>query len=302
MAISKTKIMKKQVLIILFMLLVQLVGGQDLMALLDSANNTPAQKEYVQGTFKTVRLINGYTTEIAEKNDLIFSISHRFDPVNEGIYEFFGLDHSVIRFGFEYGLTNWLSLGIGRSSFEKLYDGFFKIKLARQSSGEHSFPFSITWMEGMAVQTLKYTDTLPDHPTSERFYYSHELFISRKFNNYISAQIVPTLIHRNMVKTKEEQNLVPAIGFGANVTVNKWLSFSGEYFYLLPGNTADNFANSLAIGVEMESGGGHVFQINLSNSHGMTEKAFIPETTGKWSKGDIQLGFNIIRVFHPKKK
>jgi hypothetical protein len=105
-----------------------------------------------------------------------------------------------------------------------------------------------------------------------------------------------------MVKTKEEQNLVPAIGFGGNVTVNRWLSFSGEYFYLLPGNTADNYSNSLALGVELESGGGHIFQINLSNSHGMTEKAFIPETTGKWLDGDIQIGFNIIRVFHPKKK
>jgi len=294
--------MKKHVLFVLFVFSVQFISGQDLMALLDSANNSAASKEYIQGTFKSVRLINGYTTEIAEKNDLVFTISHRFDPINKGLYELFGLDQSVIRFGFEYGLTNWLSLGIGRSSFEKLYDGFFKIKLAKQSSGEHSFPFTITWMEGMAVKTLKYTDTLSDHPASDRFYYSHELFISRKFNHYFSAQIVPTLVHRNMVKTKEEQNLVPAIGFGGNVTVNKWLSFSGEYFYLLPGNTADNYSNSLALGVELESGGGHIFQINLSNSHGMTEKAFIPETTGKWLDGDIQIGFNIIRVFHPKKK
>jgi hypothetical protein len=212
------------------------------------------------------------------------------------------LDESVIRFGFEYGLTNWLSLGFGRSNFEKLYDGFFKIKIARQSTGLRSFPFSITLMEGMAVKTQKYIDVDQDYPLTARFYFSHELFISRKINNHLSAQIVPALVHRNMVDNKEEQNLVPAIGFGANVTVNKWLSFSGEYFHLLPGNTADNYVNSLAIGVEMETGGGHIFQINLSNSHGMTEKAFIPETTGKWLDGDIQIGFNIIRVFHPKKK
>jgi hypothetical protein len=105
-----------------------------------------------------------------------------------------------------------------------------------------------------------------------------------------------------MVKTTDEQNVVPALGVGANYTVNKWLSLSAEYFHLLPGNTADNFTNSLAIGVEMETGGGHVFQVHLSNSHGMTEKAFIAETTNKWTDGDIQLGFNIIRVFHLKKK
>jgi hypothetical protein len=51
------------------------------------------------------------------------------------------------------------------------------------------------------------------------------------------------------------------------------------------------------MGIEIESGGGHIFQINISNSQGMIEKIFIPETTGKWLDGDIALGFNIIRVF-----
>ncbi|MFA6402391.1 MAG: DUF5777 family beta-barrel protein [Salinivirgaceae bacterium] len=294
--------MKKLYLPALFVLWLNYLNGQDLMALLDSANTIQTQKEFVQGTFRSVRLINSYTSEIAEKNDLVFSISHRFDPINSGAYELWGLDHSEIRFGFEYGLTNRISLGLGRSSHEKLYDGFIKIKIARQSSGAKSFPLTITLLEGMDIKTYKYVDDVRDYPFSARLYYTHELFISRKINNYISAQVVPTLLHRNMVITKEEQNLVPAIGFGSNVTVNKWLSFSGEYFYLLPGNTADNYSNSLAFTMELESGGGHIFQITLANSHGMTEKSFIPETTGKWIDGDIQLGFNIIRVFHPKKK
>jgi hypothetical protein len=274
--------------------------SQDLMQLLDAQKQQESEKIPVEGTFKTVRLINGYTTEIAGKTDLVFSISHRFGEVTSGIYEFYGIDESTIRFGFEYGLSNRISLGLGRSNFDKLYDGFIKLKLIQQAVG--GSPVTLMLMEGMAIKTIDWVNPDLDYPLSARFFYSHELFISRKFNQQFSAQIVPAVVHRNMVKTTDEQNVVPALGVGANYTVNKWLSLSAEYFHLLPGNTADNFTNSLAIGVEMETGGGHVFQVHLSNSHGMTEKAFIAETTNKWTDGDIQLGFNIIRVFHLKKQ
>lgn len=276
--------------------------AQDLLSLLDSVSQAEPVQEFVQGTFKTVRLINGYTSEIAEKNDLVFSISHRFAPVNQGIYEFFGLDQSEIRFGFEYGLSNRIDLGIGRGNTDKLYDGFIKVKLLKQSKGARTIPITVTLMEGMAIKTIKFSDPERDYPISSRMYYTHELLISRKFSDKFSAQLVPALIHRNMVIDKDDQNIVPALGAGANYTVNKWLSFSSEFFYLFPGNTANQQSNSFALGVELESGGGHVFQIHLSNSHGMTDKSFITETTGKWSEGDIQIGFNIIRVFHTKKR
>lgn len=273
--------------------------SQSLFDLLDSVETQPTI--YANNTFKAIRLINGYTTETAGKKDLIFSISHRFGSVKEGINQLYGLDNSTIRFGFEYGLSDRLSLGIGRSStYDKLYDGFIKYKITRQSKGEISFPLSITWMSGMSAITYGYNEQ--DYPLSSRLIYVHEVFIARKFSDKFSAQIVPVIVHRNMVKTKDEQNTVPALGAGANYTVNHWLSFSGEYYYLLPGNTADNYSNSLSLSMEMESGGGHIFQISLSNSSGMTEKHFIPETTGKWLDGDIALGFNIIRIFHSKKK
>ena len=56
----------------------------------------------------------------------------------------------------------------------------------------------------------------------------------------------------------------------------------------------------LSIGVDIETGG-HVFQLHLSNSRGMNEKAFIAETTQDWSKGEFQFGFNLSRVFTVKK-
>ena len=298
----KTLSMKIINLFILIGMFPFISNSQDLMNLLDSMEITVPKKEFISGTFKSPRLINGYTCENAGKHDLVFSISHRFNPVKGGVYDLFGLDESTMRLGFEYGLTDRFSIALGRSNFNKLYDGYIKWKLVSQSSGEHSFPLTITWMEGMAVKTAKYVDPSLEYPLTARFYYVHELFIARKFTSRFSAQLVPTVVHRNMVDEKADQNVVPALGLGGNFIINKWLSVNGEYYYLLPGHTADNHTNSLSVGVELDSGGGHVFQIMLSNSNGMTEKAFIPENNGNWTHGDIQLGFNIIRVFHTKKK
>ena len=264
--------------------------------MLDSIQNTEDQVFYTDATFKTVRLINGYTTETAAKKELVFSISHRFGNVNQGIYDFFGLDQSTIRFGFEYGLTDRIDVGVGRSNFEKLYDGFIKVKIARQSTGKRNFPVTITLLEGMSVKTIDFAYDDVDYPFSARLYYVHELLISRKFNEKLSLQLSPVIVHRNMVETQDDQNTVGAIGVGVRYKLTNRFTCVGEYYYLLPGNTADNFNNSLALGVEIETGG-HVFQIHVTNSTGMTEKAFIPETTGQWRKGDIGIGFNIIRLF-----
>jgi hypothetical protein len=48
--------------------------------------------------------------------------------------------------------------------------------------------------------------------------------------------------------------------------------------------------------VDIETGG-HIFQLHLSNSAAMFERAFIHETNGNWLDGDIYFGFNISRVF-----
>ncbi len=284
----------------LFILLITIYSNitksQDLLSMLDSIEGDQNITQYETGTFKTVRLINGYTSELAPDNELVFSISHRFGEINGGTYEFFGLDQSSIRFGFEYGLNDRISLGIGRSSYEKIYDGFAKIKIARQSSGQKPFPVTITLLEGIAYKSLKWLTDNDEYPTTARLFYTHELLISRKMNEKISVQLVPVIVHRNMVKFKKEQNTVPAIGLGGRYKITNRFTFSGEYYYLFPGKTADDFDNSLALGFEIETGG-HVFQLNFSNSSGMTEKLFIPETTGSWLDGDIHFGFNIIRYF-----
>jgi hypothetical protein len=270
-------------------------GQEDLLSMLDTMETRQETSHEVLGVYNSTRLINGYTTETVGQKELVFSISHRFGNLSAS-NSIMGLDQASIRFGFDYGLTDKLNIGIGRNSHEKLYDGFIKYKLVNQKTGSKSFPVSIAILEGIAVKTADWARQNREYPFTARLFYTHELLISRKFNQNFSLQLSPLLVHRNMVEKKEDQNLVPAIGAGGKHKIYKQIYVTGEYFALFPGHTATNYHNPLAIGLEIVAGG-HVFQLHFTNSTGMTEKHLVPETVGKWLDGDIRFGFNIIRLF-----
>ena len=127
-------------------------------------------------------------------------------------------------------------------------------------------------------------------------YYAFQILAASKLHERVSLQIMPTLVHHNLVTSSDEKNDVLSLGMGGRFKVSKRVSVTAEYYYQIPPFKLKNKANSLAVGVDIETGG-HVFQIHLTNSTGMIEKSFISETTGKWQKGEILLGFNISRVF-----
>jgi hypothetical protein len=270
------------------------VLAQDLMDMLDDDNSETT--EYTYATFKATRLINGQSIELPPKGALNFVISHHFGRINSGAYEFFGLDQANIRFGFEYAFTDWLALGLGRSSVNKVYDGSLKIKALRQSSGARNMPLTVTYFGNCAITSLKWQEPERTNYFTSRMEYVHQLLIARKFGSRVSVQLMPTYVHRNMVETIDDQNDVMAIGAGGRIKITNRLAVTGEYYYLLPGQTADDYYNSLSLGIDLETGG-HVFQIYLTNSQGLLEEQFIPMTTGTWSEGDIHIGFNINRTF-----
>jgi len=72
-----------------------------------------------------------------------------------------------------------------------------------------------------------------------------------------------------------------------------------EYYYLFPNQLSEDITPSLSIGVDIKTGG-HIFQLHLSNSRGMTENQFVTDTTGIWNQGDIHFGFNMSRIFKLK--
>lgn len=268
--------------------------SQDLLDILEK--ETPQTTDYVTSTFKGTRILNGHSIENRKKGTLEFIISHRFGKINSGIDELFGLDQSNIRFAFEYGLTNDIMLGVGRSSFEKTYDAFIKYKILKQSSGLKPFPLSVSLFGSTAYKTIKDYDPVNKPNFNDQLVYTSQILIARKFNTNLSFQISPTFIHRNSVRINDDPHDIFAIGFGNRIKLSNRVSLNGEYFYTINPLNSINTKNSLAFGIEIETGG-HVFQLILSNSITMIEKGFIAETTGNFFKGDIHFGFNISRAF-----
>ncbi|MBC7886561.1 MAG: hypothetical protein H7Z13_01630 [Ferruginibacter sp.] len=271
----------------------------DLMNTLEKETGTTVN--YTTATFKTTRLVNGHTVENVGKGVLDVKISHRFGTLNKGGYELFGLDNATMRMGLDYGITPNLMVGIGRSTFEKTYDAFFKIKILRQSSGKRNMPVTLSYIPTVALKTLRWADPSRKNYYSSRLFYTHQLLIARKFSAGTSLQLMPTFIHRNLAALKADPNDILAIGIGGRQKLTKRLSLNAEYYYQLPGHKIDSSTNSLSIGIDIETGG-HVFQLHFTNSVGMSERTFISENTGKWEKGDILFGFNISRVFNIGKR
>lgn len=259
----------------------------DELSKLDTARQVP-----VEATFKSTRVVNGHSIETMRAKHLDFRISHRFGRLNQGIYQLFGLDQATMRMGFEYGITDRLMLGVGRSTSEKVYDVFGKYKLLEQTPGMGTRPVSITLLAAAAAATVDREALFED-----KLSYSTQLLIARKFNEKLSLQLSPTWVHRNAPFPGEDKSLL-AVGAGGRYKLSKRVSVNGEYFWTARdgASLAVPYYNSMSFGVDIETGG-HVFQLHVSNSLGMIEKQFIAETTGSWGKGDIHFGFNLSRTF-----
>lgn len=275
--------------------------SDDLMAMLDEEDKGKAKKEYTTATFKTTRLINGHSIENTAKGVLDFKVLHRFGELKTGFSGFFGLEGANTRIGFDYGITDWLMVGIGRSTYQSEYDGFTKIKLLRQQEGK-GMPISLSYMGAMSIQSMP-APSLPagqEYHFSNRMYYVNQLLIARKFNQWFSLQLMPTHVHYNLVSTTAEPNDMFVMGIGGRIKLSNRISFNAEYYYRLEGNqlgnTNEKYYNSLSLGFDIETGG-HVFQLMFTNSPAMTERAFIGQTNANWGDGNIRFGFNISRVF-----
>ena len=269
--------------------------SQDLDAILEQESSNIST--VVLGTFNGTRIMNGQSVETRQKGVLEFLIQHRFGRINSGSYELFGLDNSNIRFGLEYAITNDFAIALGRSSLEKVFDGYVKYRLLKQKTGKKSAPLSLTIFGSGNEKTLRDYDPENKPTFSDRLSFTSQLLIARKFSPDFSLQITPTYIHYNTVPLTADPNDFFAIGVGARIKISKRISINGEYFYAADSFSSIDTKNSIAVGIDIETGG-HIFQLIFTNSRAMNEKGFIVETTGDFFKGDIHFGFNISRDFY----
>ena len=275
-------------------------GQEDLFKELEAKE--PAQTRYALQTFKGTRLVNGHSVETKARGDFEFIFAHRFGPLNSGIHELFGMDDAYVRLGLDYGFTDNLSASIGRNSVDKTLDGYVKYRFLRQREGASPFPFTVTALGGLAYKTTPRSNEVPAGFTNvDRLAYVTQALIARKFSPHLSLQVMPTFIHKNAVDQMLERNDQFALGFGGRYKITRSFAFTTEYYYRFATLAANAAFNTLGFGFDIETGG-HVFQLVLTNTRGLTERAFITETEGDFGDGDIHFGFNVTRTFHLKGK
>lgn len=262
-------------------------------SLLDALDTEPTAHP-VTATFKDTRVINMQSNETPGAGVLHFVIAHRFGRINEGAYSLWGLDNASMRMGFDYGLTDRWTLGVGRSTFQKTYEASIKGKLFLQKS-DNSVPVSVTYYGVIMANGLRWQEPDRENLFSSRLSYVNQLIVTRKINDRTSLAVVPSLIHRNLVDITSKSHDQWTLGLGGRHKLTHRVSINSEYHFLVNG-LDEATTNSLSLGVDIETGG-HVFQLHITNSQGMFERAFLTETTGRWLDGDLFFGFNLSRVF-----
>ncbi len=269
-------------------------------------------KQIESDVFLTTRLINAHTTETVRARHLDIRITHRFGDIGGdlgGIQSLYGLDNVTdVRIALEYGITDQLTLGFGRSKGvdgagpTKLIDGFAKYQILRQAKG--GSPLSLT-VFGNAVVSHMDAGTVPTSETAftkfaHRLSYDFQVIIARKFSPRLSLQLMPNFLHRNLVRFEDENNNF-SMGIGGRIGISKNIAVIFDYYYLLSNYRSDETLNGgqkfympLGIGFEFRTGG-HVFHLNFSNTPGIIENQYIPYTLKNWLDGEFRLGFNISR-------
>ena len=266
----------------------------DLFALMD----IPETTQITYATFKGTKIISAQSNETPGEGVLQYIISHRFGSFsNDYFYNFLGLDIAQIRMQLDYGITDRLNVGIGRSSYLKVADGFAKYRLLRQKSGAESFPFSLTLYSSVFYRGARYTDGV-DHYLSDRLSYHNQAIFARKFGDKLSLLAAPSAVHWNLVPSSSDPNTTFHLQMGGRYKLTNRLALTGE---ICPGSNQEysdgsRFYTPFAVGVDLETGG-HVFQFHLSNTNAMSDPLWMAQNPYSAADGSLFLGFNISRVF-----
>jgi hypothetical protein len=252
----------------------------------------------VEDIFRIGSLTGMSTVTTLEARNLNSLIMHNFGLVSSGIEEFYGLDqNAAVRLGFDYGVTDKLTIGIGRTSVEDNVDLRAKYLIIEQLESD-KIPVQIAIKGDIGINTQKNTQ-FDDFTFQERLNYFASVMIARKFNKKLSLQIAPMVAHFNTVKI-EQAGVIPenthfGLGVGGRYAFDERKAITLEFLPVVGERSPGTF-NHFAIGYEIETGG-HVFQMFFMSGKWFTEQHLLARTNTDFFEGDFRLGFNINRVF-----
>jgi hypothetical protein len=277
--------------------LVNTLTGQELLNILEKEENKEAT--YAESTFSFSRLTFGHSVQTRKKGVLDVFIANRFWDSPAERSQSFIVDLYSGRFGFDYGITDDILVGVGYSNFNERFDAFIKYKVAKQQINGKKFPLSIALLQSAsyALEEIAYLGlTTDDH---NEFSFTSKVILARKFTNKLSFQIVPTYIYRSIAYSEAPNQHFFAIGFGGRYKLGRHLSLVSEYYYRA--NPIENIEtySPFSIGVNWEVSKVMV-QLMLTNTFNMVEDAFILETPNNFNfrTPNLNFGFNFTYTFH----
>lgn len=292
--------------ILSFFLCISISNGQDADSLLSSLDSSKFERDKISATFKSTRVVLSHSSETQKKYDLDMRIRHHFGDVGGEFgssHTLYGLDLATdLYIGFDYGLTDKLTLGIGRSKHDELFNFFIKQKTIEQAKGASPVTLTLLAQAGIIAREEHFDNEFNNDST--RTSYLFQAIIARKFSEHLSLQVSPTyLLRSEYIAPGDVQNLF-SIGFAGRFKLSKRLSLVGDYQLVnsfgRPDSFSDFYFNPLGVGLEIETGG-HVFSLNFMNSEYIIENSFLPDTQKSWKDGGVRFGFTISRNFSLKK-
>lgn len=254
---------------------------------------------------RTVRSFDGWkvvnlpTTRMVDRGLWFFLIGHRFNPeLFEGYEVFYGLDGSAVIFlNLGYAPADNLLFVLGRSNASDNVELQAKYRFMQQTL-ESGRPLALA-----AQATVNWiTETLQDEDAlrAEAFKFSGQLIASRDFGTRVGVQLAPGFLV-NQSERLSDESLLLTLGLGARWRFYRNLSLLAEWVAILDGyersttfgneNRFDSWGGGLEIAV-----GGHVFQIVLTNSVGLTTDQYMRGGDLDIREPEMRLGFNIFRL------
>ena len=266
-------------------------------------------QEIVYQTFKDTRIVNSHSVETLKAGMMDFRVGHRFGDIageSGGWKTLYGLENAAdVAIGFDFGLTDQWMIGINRAKgagpLRQNVNTFTKFRLMQQEDGGNK-PFSITVLGAGTISTQAKTPTQGSLSSftkgAHRLSYHLQVLFAKKFSPYFSLQGGGAWTYRNIVAFNDVNDLV-SVSLSSRINFTKALGVVLDLNYPISElrTTENGYYPIMGIGLEWETGGGHVFLINLTNAEGINETDYLPYTQTNWLDGEYRLGFTIARLF-----
>jgi len=286
-----------------------LVGQTDTLKQIDVPSKTTSDS-LVSIAKGATTLVNSQSSVTLKKRTLQFNVDVRFgnmisSSLNSSAHNAFGLDNlNDLRLSANYGITDNITIGIGRSKYRELLDGSIKWRFLSQSK---KIPLSIcayvnAGYSAMPTSQIYEGTVKPITKEAHRLQYISQLLIARQFNKHIYVQLMPTYVHRNFMKElvntnnyAEDSNDLFSMGIGAHIKLSNCLAFVADYYYnfsKFQHNNPTPYYNALGVGLEIHKKG-YFIKLNLTNNSAIMASSFLTSTQDSWTKGQFKLGISI---------